>query len=134
MNHCALTQPNKPKPTETNTMNTEQVRDLLKQCIEKINAQGGVNGKKLKLVTLDTKGDPKEAINAYNRLVDQEKVVAVLGPPISNIGLALAPGDGDRADLLLRAADAAMYAGKSEGRHCVRHIGADEVDKVAETV
>lgn len=60
-------------------------------AIEKINAQGGVNGKKLKLVTLDTKGDPKEAINAYNRLVDQEKVVAVLGPPISNIGLALAP-------------------------------------------
>ena len=39
MNHCALTQPNKPKPTETNTMNTEQVKDLLKQCIEKINAQ-----------------------------------------------------------------------------------------------
>ena len=60
-------------------------------AIEKINAQGGVNGKKLKLITLDTKGDPKEAINAYNRLVDQEKVVAVLGPPISNIGLALAP-------------------------------------------
>ena len=60
-------------------------------AIEKINAQGGANGKKLKLITLDTKGDPKEAINAYNRLVDQEKVVAVLGPPISNIGLALAP-------------------------------------------
>jgi branched-chain amino acid transport system substrate-binding protein len=60
-------------------------------AIEKINSQGGVNGKKMKLITLDTKGDPKEAINAYNRLVDQEKVVAVLGPPISNIGLALAP-------------------------------------------
>ncbi len=60
-------------------------------AIEKINAKGGINGKKVKLVTLDTKGDPKEAINAYNRLVDQEKVVAVLGPPISNIGLALAP-------------------------------------------
>jgi branched-chain amino acid transport system substrate-binding protein len=60
-------------------------------AIEKLNAQGGINGKKVKLITLDTKGDPKEAINAYNRLVDQEKVVAVLGPPISNIGIALAP-------------------------------------------
>lgn len=60
-------------------------------AIEKINAKGGINGKKLKLITLDTKADPKEAINAYNRLVDQEKAIAVLGPPISNIGLALAP-------------------------------------------
>ncbi len=60
-------------------------------AIEKLNAKGGINGKKIKLITLDTKGDPKEAINAYNRLVDQEKAIAVLGPPISNIGLALAP-------------------------------------------
>lgn len=60
-------------------------------AIEKLNAKGGINGKKIKLVTLDTKGDPKEAINAYNRLVDQEKAIAVLGPPISNIGLAIAP-------------------------------------------
>ena len=37
MNHCVLTQAN--KPIGANTMNTEQVKDLLKQCIEKINAQ-----------------------------------------------------------------------------------------------
>lgn len=60
-------------------------------AVDKINAQGGINGKKIKLVTYDTKGDVQEAIKAYNRLADQEKAVAVLGPPISNIGLALAP-------------------------------------------
>lgn len=60
-------------------------------AVEKINAQGGVNGKKIKLVSLDTKGDVQESIKAYNRLVDQEKASAVLGPPVSNIGLALAP-------------------------------------------
>ena len=43
------------------------------------------HGKKIKLITLDTKGDPKEAINAYNRLVDQEKAIAVLGPPIPTL-------------------------------------------------
>ena len=37
MNHCVLTQAN--KPIGANTMNTEQVKDLLKQCMEKINAQ-----------------------------------------------------------------------------------------------
>lgn len=60
-------------------------------AVAKVNAAGGIDGKKIKLVTLDTKGDVQEAIKAYNRLVDQEKAMAVLGPPVSNIGLALAP-------------------------------------------
>lgn len=59
--------------------------------VEKLNAAGGINGKKVKLVTLDTKGDVQEAIKAYSRLVDKEKAVVVVGPPVSNIGLALAP-------------------------------------------
>lgn len=60
-------------------------------AVEKLNAKGGIDGKKIKLVTFDTKGDVQEAIKAYNRLADQEKAIAVLGPPVSNIGLALAP-------------------------------------------
>src|SRR5271157_585847 len=58
---------------------------------EKINAQGGINGAKIKMISLDTKGDVQEAIKAFNRLVDQDKAVAVIGPPISNIGIGLAP-------------------------------------------
>ena len=58
---------------------------------EKINGQGGINGARIKLITLDTKGDVQEAIKAFNRLVDREKAVAVIGPPISNIGIGLAP-------------------------------------------
>ena len=58
---------------------------------EKINGQGGINGAKIRLISLDTKGDVQEAIKAFNRLVDQEKTVAVIGPPISNIGIGLAP-------------------------------------------
>ena len=51
----------------------------------------GFKGDKVKLVTVDTKGNVQEAIKAFNRLVDHEKAVAVLGPPVSNIGLAIAP-------------------------------------------
>ncbi|MEK8024657.1 diguanylate cyclase [Pseudaquabacterium rugosum] len=36
------------------------------------------------------------------------------------VGYALAPQDGDQAGDLLKRADAAMYAGKQAGRHCVR--------------
>lgn len=59
--------------------------------IEKINAEGGINGRMLKLVTYDTRSDVNEAINAYTRMVQQDKVSIVLGPPIANIGIAIAP-------------------------------------------
>lgn len=60
-------------------------------AVDKVNAAGGLKGDKIKLVTVDTKGNVQEAIKAFNRLVDHEKAVAVLGPPVSNIGLAIAP-------------------------------------------
>ena len=60
-------------------------------AVEKVNASGGFKGDKVKLVTVDTKGNVQEAIKAFNRLVDHENAVAVLGPPVSNIGLAIAP-------------------------------------------
>ena len=40
------------------------------------------------------------------------------------IGLALAPHDGRSAGDLLKRADAAMYAGKQAGRHCIHRGGA----------
>ncbi len=58
---------------------------------EKINAQGGINGKQIRIISYDTKSEVPEAINAYNRLVDQDNVLACLGPPIANMGIALAP-------------------------------------------
>jgi branched-chain amino acid transport system substrate-binding protein len=59
--------------------------------IEEINAAGGINGRMLQLVTYDTRSDVTEAINAYTRMVEQDNVPVVLGPPISNIGIAVAP-------------------------------------------
>src|SRR3954469_14894811 len=46
---------------------------------EQINTAGGVLGKKLRIVTLDTRGDGAEAANAVTRLIDVEKATAVLG-------------------------------------------------------
>ena len=58
-------------------------------AVEEINAGGGINGKLIKYIGYDTKGDVQEAMNAYERLVEQDGAVAVVGPPISNIGSAL---------------------------------------------
>lgn len=39
-----------------------------------INAKGGVNGKKLEMIVLDTQADPTLGINAVNRLINVDKV------------------------------------------------------------
>lgn len=60
-------------------------------AIEEINANGGVNGKTIRMITYDTKGDVNEAINAFTRAVTSDKVSAIVGPPVANIALAVAP-------------------------------------------
>ncbi len=49
------------------------------QAAEDINAAGGINGQKIKLVQGDDACEPKQAVAVANRLVDQEKVQAVVG-------------------------------------------------------
>lgn len=60
-------------------------------AIEKANAQGGVNGKKLKLIIGDSKADPKEAANIAQKFVSDSNVLAVIGDFTSTAALAGAP-------------------------------------------
>ena len=57
-------------------------------AVEQQNAAGGLLGKKLRLVTLDDRGDSAEAANAVSRLIDVEKVVALIGEVSSSLSLA----------------------------------------------
>lgn len=50
-----------------------------------------VAGKKLELVLVDNKSDKVEAANATTRLIDKEKIVAIIGPAISGNMLAAGP-------------------------------------------
>lgn len=45
-------------------------------AVEAINAKGGVNGKKLEMIVLDTQADPQVGIQAVNRLISVDKVPA----------------------------------------------------------
>lgn len=49
------------------------------QAAEDINAAGGINGEKIVLVQGDDACEPKQAVSVANRLVDQDKVMAVVG-------------------------------------------------------
>ena len=60
-------------------------------AVSEINAKGGINGKKVKLESMDDKGAATEASNAYNKLAGDNNVLAVAGPTISATTAAVAP-------------------------------------------
>jgi branched-chain amino acid transport system substrate-binding protein len=52
-------------------------------AIEEINAKGGINGKMIKHINYDDKSDNDETLAVVNRLISQDKVVAILGEATS---------------------------------------------------
>ncbi|MFZ7133935.1 MAG: ABC transporter substrate-binding protein [Eubacteriales bacterium] len=65
------------------------VVDSVKLAAEEINANGGINGREIEIFDYDTKADKTEAINIYNKLKDQDEVVAIIGGTISGETLAV---------------------------------------------
>ena len=63
----------------------------IKLAIDEANAAGGIKGKKIKLVTMDNQGKAEEAAAVVTRLIEQEKIVALLGEVASSRSLAAAP-------------------------------------------
>jgi branched-chain amino acid transport system substrate-binding protein len=63
--------------------------NALKMAIEKINAGGGVLGKKLEVIAYDNRADRVEAVNVAKRLIEQDKVVAIIGPAQSGVTNAI---------------------------------------------
>jgi branched-chain amino acid transport system substrate-binding protein len=56
-----------------------------------INERGGVLGRKIQLYVEDNKSDPKEAVNAAEKLIVRDKVVAIMGAWGSSMTLAAMP-------------------------------------------
>jgi branched-chain amino acid transport system substrate-binding protein len=68
---------------------TEPYRKGWQLAVEEINAAGGIDGKKLVVISKDDGGKPADAQTAANELVSSEKVVMLTGTFLSNIGLAV---------------------------------------------
>src|ERR1700674_2684931 len=68
---------------------TEPYRKGWQLAVEEINAAGGVNGRKLVVISKDDGGKPADAQTAANELVSSENVAMLTGTFLSNIGLAV---------------------------------------------
>ncbi|MEH1998392.1 MAG: ABC transporter substrate-binding protein [Nostoc sp.] len=60
------------------------------------NSKGGVNGTPIKLVFQDTSGDETGAINAFQTLINKDKVIGIVGPTLSQQAFSADP-IGERA-------------------------------------
>ncbi len=58
---------------------------------EEINAAGGINGHLLDLIIEDTVGDETKTVNAVNKLIEKDKVLAIIGPSRSGTTMAIVP-------------------------------------------
>lgn len=67
------------------------IRNGFQLAADQINAAGGVNGNKIVLVVEDEQGKKEEAINAFKKLIFQDKVLMTFGPTLSNSAQAADP-------------------------------------------
>ncbi len=69
----------------------ENFKYATQMAADKINAGGGIRGKKVELVIMDSKGDPKEAALIAQNFVQNKDILAEVGEFSSTACLAAAP-------------------------------------------
>jgi branched-chain amino acid transport system substrate-binding protein len=69
----------------------EPERNTAKMMVDEINKAGGIKGQKLELIVYDTQGDTTKAVQAVNKLIKDDKVVAIIGPSTTGDSMAVIP-------------------------------------------
>lgn len=67
----------------------EPEKQTLEMLEDEINASGGINGKNVRVIIYDTETDSTTAITATKRLIEQDKVLAVMGASSSGVTMAM---------------------------------------------
>ena len=79
---------------ETSAISGVGIPNGAKLAAEEINAAGGVNGRMIEIVEYDDHNSAAEAVRAFQRAAQQDKVAAVIASYISEVVLALEPWAG----------------------------------------
>jgi branched-chain amino acid transport system substrate-binding protein len=67
------------------------VQNSMKLAVEKVNGEGGLLGMKVEVITYDDRADGKESVALARKLIEQDKVVAIVGGSYSTPMRAVAP-------------------------------------------
>lgn len=79
---------------ETAAISGVGIPNAAKMAAEEINAKGGINGRMIEIVDYDDHNSAVDAVRAFQRAAQQDKVVAVIASYISEVVLALEPWAG----------------------------------------
>ncbi len=69
----------------------EPERNTAVMMVDAINKAGGIKGTKLELIVYDTQGDATKAVQGVNKLIKDDKVVAIIGPSTTGDSMAIIP-------------------------------------------
>ncbi len=72
----------------------------MEMVVDQINDRGGIDGKKVEAVIYDTEADPTKAVMAVGKLINRDKVIAIVGPSTTPTTLAVI-GHAERAGVPL---------------------------------
>lgn len=60
---------------------------VAEMVVDKINSEGGINGKQLELTVADTEADPAKAASIAKKFIYKDNVVAIIGPTLTGTGM-----------------------------------------------
>ncbi|MBI4495689.1 MAG: ABC transporter substrate-binding protein [Deltaproteobacteria bacterium] len=69
----------------------EPERNTAKMIEEWVNAAGGIQGHPLRVIVEDTKSDEGQAVLAVRKILEKEKVLAIVGPSTTGESMAVVP-------------------------------------------
>jgi branched-chain amino acid transport system substrate-binding protein len=79
-------------PTSGNAASfADPERRGVEMAVQEINAAGGVLGRPLQLVVADNRCNPTEGVHSANKLINDDKAVALIGAFCSSVSLAVMP-------------------------------------------
>ncbi len=67
------------------------IRNAVELAVDEANQSGGVNGRKIEVISEDTQSDPKTAVSAFEKLISLNKIVAAIGFITSSEAMACVP-------------------------------------------
>ncbi|MDN5302432.1 MAG: branched-chain amino acid transport system substrate-binding protein [Thermoanaerobacteraceae bacterium] len=76
-------------------------------AVDEVNKAGGINGKQVKLFSEDTRGDQTEAANAATKLIEQDKVIAIVGGVLSSETMTAGPIANDAKVVMISSSSTA---------------------------
>ncbi|MGO8692834.1 MAG: ABC transporter substrate-binding protein [Rectinemataceae bacterium] len=67
------------------------IRRGLELAVAEVNASRFLGASKIRLIVMDDKADKQEGISVFTKLIDEEKVAAIIGPTLSSTAFAADP-------------------------------------------